>query len=190
MHLISKRGRGGPRPNSGGRRKGAGRKRIPSTAEILLSPFEDSSIPWERIRLAAENKVSEKDILLVFGLSEQGLIESGQIDRFKKEIEIGYARQRLRLLANINDRSQGRSHTGSVFAQSLLARNTMGWDRPTLGDELEPDLSMAREHLNQELVKMAQARSQIEGKKVTEADICYHEARGYWPWEKGDEETE
>ncbi len=122
--------------------------------------------------------------MLAFGLDEPALVAAGALEKFKRIVEVGHARDRVTLRAEIKSRMlKTRKNAGSVNAMQLCARNKLGWDRQAFGQAEEPDLSTARERLRQTLLKLATQRSQIEGQTVTPCDLLYREAHGVWPWE-------
>jgi hypothetical protein len=141
-------------------------------------------VPWAKVRQFAQAGADEVRILRGLGLEEQRLRELGCWDRFQRDVAQWNQQGQLELLSDIRDRSKrSKRNSGSVNAMALRARNQLGWDRQVLGQESEPDLSVAHERLREELVKLAGVRSQIEGRTVTVPDLFFRDAFGRWPWE-------
>ena len=127
--------------------------------------------------MSAEVGGEEGEIIRALGISEAALKDPINLQRFRDEISTGHARYKLELRRTIHKRGQRTSKTaGSVNALALQARNCLDWDRPLQTQETEPDLGTARQRLRDLFVKLAQARSEIEGRAVTPLELLHREA--------------
>lgn len=103
-----------------------------------------------------------------FRIEEAQLADPVALARFRDELAVGHAAYKIGLRMAIKDRgSRTRRGAGSVNALALQARNHLDFDRQIPSQETEPDLGTARQRLEDLGVKLAAARSEIEGKTVT-----------------------
>jgi hypothetical protein len=158
----------------GGARPGAGRK---PTAAKLAVPADE--IPWNAVERYALTGAPEREITTALGITEAMLQERPIADRFKATIARGHARYKLELREQIKERgNRTRKGAGSVNALGLQARNHLDWDRDIPQQMMAPDLVGARERLRDTLTRLAEARSDIEGKVVSPLEVVYREAFG------------
>jgi len=153
----------------GGVRPGAGRPRT--------KPKPTPALPWARIREAAEAGAEEPEIVRALEISEFALAEPANLTRFREEIARGHALLKLELRKTIRRRGQRTSKgAGSVNALALQARNILEWDKQLPSQEQEPDLGTARQRLRDLFAKLAQARTEIEGRPVTALELLHRES--------------
>jgi len=163
----------GTKGRGGGKRPGAGRPR----SRPAPAPKPSRPIPWAAVREAATAGATEQEIVRAFEIPDAALSAPAILTRFRDEIARGHARQAVDLRTEIQRRGRRTTRgAGSVNALSLQARNILDWDKQLPAQETEPDLGTARQRLKDLFVKLAQARSEIEGKKVTVLELLHREA--------------
>jgi hypothetical protein len=136
------------------------------------------------VRAAAIAGAVEEEILRGLQISEAALADPATLTRFRDEIAQGHARYKLELRVAIKKRSLRTSeNAGSVNALALQARNILDWDKQLPAQEAQPDLGTARQRLRDLFVKLAEARSELEGRKVTAAELLHREAQSDVPTE-------
>lgn len=161
----------GAKGRSGGKR-GGGRPRKAPQASLPPKP-----VPWERVRAAAEAGATETEIVRALEIADEALSDPVVLARFRDELARGHARYAIELRQTIRRRGQRTTETaGSVNALSLQARNILDWDKQLPAQETEPDLGTARQRLRDLFVKLAENRSEIEGKAVTVLQLLHREA--------------
>jgi hypothetical protein len=164
----------GTKGRGGGKRPGAGRPRTKAPAPPKRPK---SDIPWAAVRDAAQAGATEQEIVRAFEISDASLSDPAILTRFRDEIARGHARQAVDLRVEIQRRGKRTARgSGSVNALSLQARNILDWDKQIPAQDVEPDLGTARQRLRDLFVKLAQARSEIEGKRVTALELLHREA--------------
>ena len=135
-----------------------------------------TTVPWKRVLEAAKAGAQENEIVSAMGL-EPMLADQTLLTRFRDELARGHASYRLQLRTAIKRRGlRSWERSGSVNALALQARNILEWDKQIPTQEMEPDLGTARQRLRDLLVKLAEARTKIEGRRVTPLALLYHEA--------------
>jgi hypothetical protein len=170
--MAGKKGRSGG-PRGGGRPPKRNRKRKPPR-----KPPAARGLPWERIREASEAGAEETEIVRALEISESALGDQATLTRFRDVLAVGHARYLLELRKTIKKRGlRTTKSAGSVNALSLQARNQLDWDKLLPVQETEPDLGTARQRLKDLLVRLAESRSEIEGKRVTPLALLDREAR-------------
>lgn len=153
-------------PKRGGARPGAGR---PAAGEI----------PWAQVERYAAAGGLEPEISVAFGITEAQLQDRTTAERYRQALAKGHARYKLELREQIKERGMRTAKgSGSVHSLALQARNHLEWDRETQQHLLPPDLSAARDRLRDTLVRLAAARSDVEGRTVTPAELVFREAFG------------
>jgi hypothetical protein len=129
------------------------------------------------IREAAAAGATEAEILKAYRIEETALGDPATLARFRTELEGGLARYKIGLRMSIKDRgNRTRRGAGSVNALALQARNYLDFDKQLPAQESEPDLGTARQRIKDLVVKLALARSDIEGKRVTPLELLSREA--------------
>jgi hypothetical protein len=151
----------------GGRRTGAGRPRV-----------RPKTLPWQLIRRAAANRATEAEIISALRIPDSALADPAVPARFREEISIAHARHDLELRHSIRRRGlRTTRHAGSVNALAMQARNSLDWDRQVPAEEGEPDLATSRQRLRDMLMRLAEARSEVEGRPVTALELLYRGRR-------------
>jgi hypothetical protein len=161
----------------GGRRAGSGRPRSKPAPPPRLP-----ELPWAQIKAAAEDGAEEGDVIRDLRISEAQLADPVVLARFRDVVAAGNGRYRIDLRATIKRRGQKTTKAaGSVNALALQARNKLDWDKTIPTQEVAPDLGTARQRLRDLLVKLAQSRSEMEGKPVTVLELLHREAQADRP---------
>jgi hypothetical protein len=156
----------GTKGRGGGKQAGAGRPKV-----------RPEKLPWKLIEAAAQAGATELEIVRAYGITEAALSDPAILARFREELSRGHARQALGLRIQIQRRGTKTTEgSGSVNALALQARNILDWDKQLPAQETEPDLGTARQRLKDSLEKLALARSEIEGKKVTVLELIRRES--------------
>lgn len=164
----------GKRGRSGGPRPGQGRPRKPA----ISKPQKPPKLPWRKIQEAAGAGAEEPEIVRGLEISEASLQNQVTLARFRDVIAVGRARFLLELRRTIKARGlRTNKGAGSVNALALQARNYLDFDKLLPSQEAEPDLGTARQRLKDLIVRAAEARSEIEGKRVTPLELLDREAR-------------
>lgn len=164
----------GTKGHSGGLRPGGERGR---PRKHPPKPAPAPRLPWNLIREAAEAGADESEIVRALEISESALEDQVALARFRDVLAVGRARYLLELRKTIKMRGiRTTKSAGSVNALSLQARNHLDWDKQLPAQEVEPDLGTARQRLKDLLVKLAESRSEIEGKRVTPLALLQREA--------------
>jgi hypothetical protein len=167
----------GAKGRSGGRRPGAGRPRSPGKPAPPPRP-PVPPINWKAVREAADAGADEREIIRGLGIPDEALQDPATLAQLRAEITAGHARQKLELRRTIRNRGlKTLKGAGSVNALALQARNVLEWDKELPTQEVEPDLGTARQRLRDLLVKLAQARTEVEGRKVTPLELLHREAQ-------------
>lgn len=135
-------------------------------------------LPWRRITRNAKAGATEEEIVRGLQLNVQALNDPVTLTKFRDVIASGHAAYRLHLRQAIKLRGL-RTHegAGSVNALALQARNVLDWDSQIPAQETEPDLGTARQRLRDLIVRLAESRSQIEGRPVTPLELLSREAQ-------------
>jgi hypothetical protein len=173
----------GAKKRSGGRRGGSGR---PGRAKGARKPLQTSAKPpkvdWRAVRENADAGATEQAIVRGLGIPDEALADPVVLTRFRAEISAGHGRYELELRKAIRKRGlKTTKAAGSVNALALQARNILDWDKQLPAQETEPDLGTARQRLRDLFVKLAEARSDIEGRTVTPLELLYREAQADRP---------
>jgi len=164
----------GKKGRSGGLRPGGekGRPRKPARER------KPASLPWKKIQEAAASGAEEPEIVRGLEISEASLQNQVTLARFRDVIAVGRARFLLELRRTIKARGlRTNKGAGSVNALALQARNYLDFDKLLPSQETEPDLGTSRQRLKDLLVRAAESRSEIEGKRVTPLELLDREAR-------------
>ena len=168
----------GKRKASGGPRTGAGRPPKKLKAAPPAPKPAPPPIDWRSVSEAAEAGADETEIIRALGISELALEDPANLTRFRDDIARGHARYKLELRKIIKARGQKTTRSaGSVNALALQARNLLDWDKQIPTQEVEPDLGTARQRLRDLFVKLALARSEVEGRTVTALELLHREAQ-------------
>jgi len=142
----------------------------------------EGGLPWSEIITAARAGVDERRIMDAYRLDEQNLRDLGVLERFRQEVHAGNAFKEVHLRVEIDTRGkQSRRNAGSVNILALEARNVLKWDRQQKSQEKVPDLASAKERLRTTLERLAEQRTEMEGRPITPAMILHREATGEWP---------
>lgn len=158
----------------GGRRPRAGR---PATKPKPPVVVELPERVWREVREAAAAGTPERTIIKALGIPELLLEDAVALLRFREEVGKGHALYELELRKTIRKRGlKSTKAAGSVNALALQARNILDWDKQIPTQEVEPDLGTSRQRLRDLFVKLAAARSEIEGRKVTPLELLHREA--------------
>lgn len=156
----------------GGARQGAGRPR-----KHPAKPRPRYKLPLAAIRAAAEAGATESEIVRAHRIPDEALSDPAMLTQFRDELSDGHARYALELRKSIKRRGlRTTKGAGSVNALALQARNILDWDKQLPAQETEPDLGTARQRLRDLLVRLAENRSEIEGRKVTVLELLHREA--------------
>ena len=135
-------------------------------------------LPWEEIRAAASTGAPLETIVRALRITESALSDAATLATLREELAAGHAIYELELRKTIRNRGLvSKRNAGSVNALSLQARNILEWDRQIPTQETEPDLGTARQRLRDLFVKLAQSRSEIEGRPVTPLELLHREAQ-------------
>lgn len=135
-------------------------------------------MPWKKIQEAAASGAEEVEIVRGLEISEVSLQNQVTLARFRDVIAVGRARFLLELRRTIKARGlRTNKGAGSVNALALQARNYLDFDKLLPSQETEPDLGTSRQRLKDLLVRAAESRSEIEGKRVTPLELLDREAR-------------
>jgi hypothetical protein len=178
----------GAKKRSGGHRGGAGRPgrangpRKPVQTSAQAPRIEAPRIDWRAVTDNADAGATEQEIVRGLGISDEALADPIVLARFRAEINAGHARYQLELRKSIRRRGlKTTKAAGSVNALALQARNILDWDKQLPSQETEPDLGTARQRLRDLFVKLAESRSDIEGRKVTALELLHRLAQGDRP---------
>lgn len=121
----------------------------------------------------------EPEIVAALGITEAMLQDRETAEKFRRVLAKGHASYKLELREQIWRRgTRTTEKAGSVYAQALQARNHLDWDRDTLQHQLPPDLTGARDRLRETFQRLATARSEIEGRKITPLELVHREVFG------------
>jgi hypothetical protein len=134
------------------------------------------------VREAAEAGAEETEIIRALEIPESALEDQVVLTRFRDSIAVGHARFLLELRQAIRRRGlRTPKGAGSVNALALQARNHLDWDKLLPAQETEPDLGTARQRLKDLLARLAESRSEIEGRNVSMLELLEREAKTVEP---------
>jgi hypothetical protein len=149
----------------GGRRAGAGRPR---------------TINWKAVEKAFDAPgATEQTVIKALEIPDVVLENPEILARLRRCADVARAKYELQLRGAIRDRGlHTKRGAGSVNALALQARNLLDWDRQMPTQETQPDLTTARQRLSDLFGRLAEARSEIEGRKVTVEELLHRIAKG------------
>jgi hypothetical protein len=132
------------------------------------------SIDWAAVERFANVGAAEDEIVTGLGISEAQLKDPATQDRLRKLVVMGNAKKDLLLREQIDSLGKGEKRGGGNTL-ALEARNRLGWDKQSAQQETAPDLASAHARLKLTLERLAAARSDIEGRPVTVAELLVRE---------------
>jgi hypothetical protein len=136
------------------------------------------AIDWSAVHAAARTGAPEQTIIKALEIPEAAIADPAVLTRFRQMIARAHAAYELELRGEIRNRGlRTRRNSGSVNALSLQARNVLDWDKQLPAQESEPDLTTARQRLRDLFTRLAENRSQVEGRKVTVLELLHREAQ-------------
>jgi hypothetical protein len=137
-------------------------------------PTVTDAIDWESVERFANVGAAEDEIVAGLGITEAQLKDPVSQDRLRRLVTLGNAKKDLLLREQIDALGKG-VKTGGSHTVALEARNRLGWDKQQQIQDAPPDLGSAHARLTLTLTRLAEARSAIEGRVVTPAELLVRE---------------